>query len=57
MGTREDIARAMLAGREAGQAGKRATQCPHPAESLLRTAWIRGYAAARPVVTGQGGAE
>ena len=57
METREDIARAMLEGRKAGQAGKRATQCPHPAESLLRTAWIRGYAAARPVVTGQGGAE
>ncbi|NUK22063.1 Rmf/CrpP fold protein [Streptomyces lunaelactis] len=57
MGTREDIARAMLNGRDAGRTGKRATECPHPRDSLLRTAWIRGYAAARPVSTGRGGAE
>jgi ribosome modulation factor len=49
MGTREDIARAVTAGREAGQRGDLPTTCPHPRTSTLRTAWIRGYAEARPL--------
>ncbi|OAH14266.1 Rmf/CrpP fold protein [Streptomyces jeddahensis] len=49
MGTREDITRATTAGREAGRNGEPPTACPYPRTSLLRTAWIRGYAEARPV--------
>ncbi|MFB7452835.1 Rmf/CrpP fold protein [Streptomyces sp. NPDC056194] len=48
MGTREDIARAILAGNEAAKNGDAPTTCPYPRTSVLRTAWIRGYAAARP---------
>ncbi|MFE0877310.1 Rmf/CrpP fold protein [Streptomyces sp. CA-250714] len=51
MGTREDIVRAVTAGREAGRRGDRPTACPHPRDSLLRTAWIRGYAETRPLAT------
>ncbi|GGW67979.1 Rmf/CrpP fold protein [Streptomyces griseoloalbus] len=53
MGTRQQIVEAVLAGREAGQRGDRVSACPHPATSLLRTAWIRGYAQARPLPTQQ----
>ncbi|MCX5161878.1 hypothetical protein OOK39_21825 [Streptomyces sp. NBC_00264] len=49
MGTRENIAQAIAAGAEAGARGDRPTACPYGAESLLRTAWIRGYARARPL--------
>ncbi len=49
MGTREDIARAVIEGTEAGRRGDPPTACPHPRTSLLRTAWIRGYARARPI--------
>ncbi|MEU3097207.1 Rmf/CrpP fold protein [Streptomyces sp. NPDC006967] len=49
MGTREDIVRAVEDGRTAGRQGDPLTTCPHPATSLLRTAWIRGYAEQRPV--------
>ncbi|WP_406334345.1 Rmf/CrpP fold protein [Streptomyces zaomyceticus] len=49
MGTREDITRAVLAGNEAAKSGHPPTTCPHPRTSVLRAAWIRGYAAARPV--------
>ncbi|WP_308222568.1 Rmf/CrpP fold protein [Kitasatospora sp. A2-31] len=41
--------RAAAAGRDAARAGWPVTACPHPRESLLRPAWVRGYAAARPI--------
>ncbi|MGC0205233.1 Rmf/CrpP fold protein [Streptomyces levis] len=50
MGTREDIVTAVEAGREAGRNGEPPTTCPHPASSILRTAWIRGYAEQRPPI-------
>ncbi|WP_337192199.1 Rmf/CrpP fold protein [Streptomyces sp. HUCO-GS316] len=49
MGTREDIVKAVTAGREAGERGDPPTVCPYPRSSTLRTAWIRGYAEANPV--------
>ncbi|UNZ18876.1 Rmf/CrpP fold protein [Streptomyces sp. 891-h] len=49
MGTREEIVRAVTDGREAGRRGDRPTACPHPRDSVLRRAWIRGYAETRPV--------
>lgn len=49
MGTREDIVRALLAGAEAARNGDEPTTCPYPRDSLLRTAWIKGYARTRPV--------
>ncbi|MGJ5826731.1 Rmf/CrpP fold protein [Streptomyces ossamyceticus] len=49
MGTREDIVRAVTAGREAGKRGDPPTSCPYPSTATLRTAWIRGYAETRPV--------
>jgi len=49
MGTREDITRAVTAGREAGDRGDPPTVCPYPGTSILRTAWIRGYAERRPM--------
>jgi ribosome modulation factor len=57
MGEREDVARAITAGREAGDhdgQGDHVTPCPYPVTSLLRRAWFRGYAEARPL-TEQGG--
>ncbi|MFZ3569272.1 Rmf/CrpP fold protein [Streptomyces sp. BH034] len=47
MGAREDITRAITAGAEAGRRGDPPTVCPHPRSSLLRSAWVRGYARAR----------
>ncbi|MFD7121911.1 Rmf/CrpP fold protein [Streptomyces sp. NPDC059922] len=49
MGAREDIVRATAEGRTAGKQGEPPTACPYPGTSTLRTAWIRGYARARPV--------
>lgn len=49
MGAREEITRAVTAGREAGDRGEPPTACPYPASSTLRTAWIRGYAERRPM--------
>ncbi|MEU3917108.1 Rmf/CrpP fold protein [Streptomyces sp. NPDC029004] len=49
MGTREDIVRAVTEGAEAGESDQPATACPYPQTSLLRTAWIRGYARTRPL--------
>ncbi|WP_406188386.1 Rmf/CrpP fold protein [[Kitasatospora] papulosa] len=46
MGTREEITRAVTAGREAGERGDPVTVCPHGRTSILRTAWIKGYAPA-----------
>ncbi|MGW8988712.1 Rmf/CrpP fold protein [Streptomyces zhihengii] len=51
MGTREDIVRATLDGEDAARDGRPVTACPHPASSLLRTAWVRGYARGRPATT------
>lgn len=48
MGTRAQIVEALTAGREAGRRGDRVTACPYPRTSLLRRAWIRGYAEQRP---------
>jgi ribosome modulation factor len=47
MGTREDIARAVTDGAEAGRRGDPPTVCPHPSTSTLCTAWIKGYTPAR----------
>ncbi|MEV6536790.1 Rmf/CrpP fold protein [Streptomyces sp. NPDC051639] len=46
MGTREDIARAVAEGAEAGRQGLPPTACPH--RGVLRTAWISGYARTAP---------
>ena len=50
MGAREDIARAVLEGTEAGRRGDPPTVCQYP-HSLLRTAWIKGYARTAPSPT------
>ncbi|WP_019055016.1 Rmf/CrpP fold protein [Streptomyces prunicolor] len=47
MGTRENIVKAVQQGAEAGRNGDDARTCPYPGDSLLRTAWIKGYAGAR----------
>ncbi|WP_199806689.1 Rmf/CrpP fold protein [Streptomyces sp. NRRL F-5727] len=49
MGAREEITRAILDGDRAARNGDPPSVCPHPRTSVLRAAWIRGYAAARPV--------
>ncbi|MFE6683936.1 Rmf/CrpP fold protein [Streptomyces sp. NPDC057729] len=49
MGTREDVTRAVGEGAEAGRRGDPPTACPYPRTSLLRGAWVRGYARARPL--------
>lgn len=46
MGAREDIARAMTEGAEAGSRGDSPKVCPY--SDLLRTAWIRGYVSTAP---------
>lgn len=51
MGAREDITRAVGEGAEAGRRGDPPTACPYPRTSLLRGAWVRGYARARPLTT------
>ncbi len=48
MGTRTDIAEAIRKGEEAGRTGQRPNVCPYPGTSLLRTAWIKGYASTAP---------
>ncbi|MFJ2196947.1 Rmf/CrpP fold protein [Streptomyces violaceusniger] len=49
MGTREEITKAVTAGREAGDRGDDPRTCPYPGTSTLRTAWIRGYVETRPL--------
>ncbi|MFJ1708565.1 Rmf/CrpP fold protein [Kitasatospora sp. NPDC088346] len=49
MGFRADAVRAAAAGRDAARARLPVTVCPHSCESLLRLAWVRGYATARPI--------
>lgn len=51
LGTRTTIVRALAEGRAAGARGDRPTVCPYGRESLLRTAWIRGYAQSRPLAS------
>lgn len=53
MGAREDIARAVAEGNAAGKRGDRPTVCPYGRDDLLRTAWVRGYARARPLPSAQ----
>ncbi|WP_308303773.1 Rmf/CrpP fold protein [Streptomyces sp. CB02959] len=48
MGTREDIVRAVTDGAAAGRRGDDVRTCPYPRDSLLRTAWVKGYAKERP---------
>ncbi|MGW1760992.1 Rmf/CrpP fold protein [Streptomyces mirabilis] len=48
MGTREDIVRAITEGAEAGRRGDDVRTCPYALDSLLCTAWIKGYAGERP---------
>ncbi|MFG3118692.1 Rmf/CrpP fold protein [Streptomyces sp. NPDC048197] len=45
MGFREDAVRAYQAGYAAARSGRPPTECPHPRDSALRLAWIRGYVA------------
>lgn len=45
--TRVEIARALYAGQDAAGAGRDVTACPHPAGTLLATAWARGYGMVR----------
>lgn len=56
MGAREEITRAVTEGRDAGSSGDDVRTCPYGRDSLLRTAWIRGYAEARPLSAQTGGA-
>lgn len=48
MGTRADIVEAIRRGEEAGRTGQRPNVCPYPGTSLLRTAWVKGYASTAP---------
>lgn len=56
MGAREDITRAITQGIAAGKGGFPVTTCPYGRTNLLRSAWIRGYARARPLATARTGA-
>lgn len=49
MGPREQLARALSEGVQAGRDGARPTTCPYASGDLRRSAWIRGYAKARPL--------
>ncbi|WP_332840259.1 Rmf/CrpP fold protein [Streptomyces buecherae] len=49
VGTRAELVRAINAGAEAGRRGDPVTVCPFPAGDLRRSAWVRGYARARPL--------
>ncbi|MER6196758.1 Rmf/CrpP fold protein [Streptomyces sp. NPDC001586] len=47
MGTRAQIVEAHQKGADAGRAGDPPTACPYGRDSILQTAWIKGYATAR----------
>jgi ribosome modulation factor len=49
MGPREQLAKAINEGAQAGRDGDPPTACPYPRDDLRRSAWIRGYAKARPL--------
>jgi hypothetical protein len=46
---RQDIAQALADGAAAGSRGDPPSTCPHPRTSLLRRAWVAGYARTRPL--------
>ncbi|MGW5409018.1 Rmf/CrpP fold protein [Streptomyces spiralis] len=48
---REALVRALTEGAAAGRGGSPVTACPYPAGDLRRSAWVRGYAKARPLPT------
>ena len=48
-GTREQITKATTEGKAAAEAGEQPTACPYPRTSILRGAWVRGFARARPI--------
>jgi ribosome modulation factor len=52
-GSRGDLVRAINAGAEAGRNGDPVTACPFPAGDLRRSAWVNGYAKARPLKAGE----
>ncbi|MET9468495.1 Rmf/CrpP fold protein [Streptomyces sp. NPDC006544] len=47
VGTRAQIVEAHQKGSEAGRRNDPPTVCPYGRDSILQTAWIKGYAAAR----------
>ena len=47
--SRAELVRALTEGAEAGRARQSVTVCPYPAGDLPRSAWVRGYAKARPL--------
>ncbi|MFE5673848.1 Rmf/CrpP fold protein [Streptomyces erythrochromogenes] len=47
MGTRAQIVEAHQKGTDAGRSNEPPTVCPYGRDDILRTAWIKGYAAAR----------
>ncbi|MEV5509042.1 Rmf/CrpP fold protein [Streptomyces orinoci] len=49
MGTRSELVRAIHEGAAAGREHLPVTVCPYPRGDLLRSAWVRGYAKARPL--------
>ncbi|GGW41307.1 Rmf/CrpP fold protein [Streptomyces xantholiticus] len=49
MGPRQQIVQALTEGAEAGRRGDRPTVCPYKGDDLRRSAWLRGYAKARPL--------
>lgn len=49
MGARADMVQAIGEGAAAGRDRAPVTACPYPAGDLRRTAWVRGYARARPL--------
>jgi hypothetical protein len=52
--SRQDTAQALADGAQAGRDGRPPTDCPHPAGSVLRAAWVRGYAKQRPIAARRG---
>ncbi|MFI9824423.1 Rmf/CrpP fold protein [Streptomyces sp. NPDC052013] len=49
MAGREELVRALDEGAAAGREGASVASCPYPAGDLRRSAWVRGYAKARPL--------
>ncbi|WP_432182042.1 Rmf/CrpP fold protein [Streptomyces sp. NBC_00063] len=47
--SRETLVRALGEGAAAGREKTPVSTCPYPAGDLRRTAWMRGYAKARPL--------
>lgn len=49
MADRVTLVRALNEGATAGRSNAPVTACPYPRGDLLRSAWVRGYAKARPL--------